>query len=293
MRPHGSQAELEHRRKLAVQRLLDGHTPTEIASILGVDTSSVRRWVHEYRERGFDALTARHVGGRPRKLTATQEKIVLRWLNEMSMNLGFPTELWTGPRVAHLIEREFGVRLHPHYIVEWLRASDMTPQIPLREPFERDPEAIATWTAKRWPAIQRKAAKSGASVAFIDESEVLMAPLVRRTWAPRGHQPHLRQIGRGEHEKVSIAAAIWYRPSSGRLALFFKTLVNEYFDSFYSACFLEAMAKSIPRPIIVIWDGGNMHKGDSIRSLNDKLGDNLILERLPPYAPMLNPVELL
>jgi transposase len=44
--------------------------------------------------------------------------------------------------------------------------------------------------------------------------------------------------------------------------------------------------------VIVVWDGGPMHKGEPIRKLCADY-PRLQLERLPPYAPDLNPVEYL
>ena len=43
----------------------------------------------------------------------------------------------------------------------------------------------------------------------------------------------------------------------------------------------------------MVWDGGNTHRGDPIRELLGRFGRRLRLERLPPYAPVLNPVEFL
>ena len=115
-----------------------------------------------------------------------------------------------------------------------------------------------------------------------------MAPLVRRTWAPRGQTPVLRQ--RGKHrERVSVAAALWVSPH--HLGLVFRTLVNDYFNNHRSAAFLEVLMREIPGRMIVIWDGGSMHKGDPIRGAVQRFAPRLELERLPPYAPMLNPVE--
>lgn len=37
--------------------------------------------------------------------------------------------------------------------------------------------------------------------------------------------------------------------------------------------------------------GGSIHKGDPFRDLEEVFAGRLILERLPPYAPELNPVE--
>src|SRR3954449_4300163 len=119
-----------------------------------------------------------------------------------------------------------------------------------------------------------------------------MAPLVRRTWAPRGQTPDFVQGGgRGPREKVSVAAALWLSPRRERLGLYFKTLVNGYFDNWYVTAFLEAMLHDLSGRFVVVWDGGTMHKGEPIRALEAHFGDRLSLERLPPFAPMLNPVE--
>jgi transposase len=48
MRDKGSPAELEHRRLLAVQRVLEGYSVEEVAEFLGVAPRSVRRWVAAY-----------------------------------------------------------------------------------------------------------------------------------------------------------------------------------------------------------------------------------------------------
>lgn len=156
MRDKGSPAELEHRRLLAVQRVLEGYSAEEVAEFLGVDPRSVRRWVAAFRQEGRAGLVARPVAGRPPKLTRTQGKVIRRWLAEKPTEHGFPTDLWTGPRVAHLIHQEFGADLNPKYLTVWLRRRGFTPQKPRRVPRERDPEVIAAWLASDWPRIQKK-----------------------------------------------------------------------------------------------------------------------------------------
>jgi len=139
-------------------------------------------------------------------------------------------------------------------------------------------------------AHQKKARRQGAHIALIDESGRLMAPLARRTWSLRGRTP--RQVQKsGTREKVSIAAAVWLSPRRNRMGLYFHTLADGYFDSWYIAAFLEAMLTDLAGRFVVVWDGGTMHKGDPIRDLMSHFSDRLDLERLPPYAPMLNPVE--
>jgi len=119
-----------------------------------------------------------------------------------------------------------------------------------------------------------------------------MAPLVRRSWAPIGQPPVLRQRA-GHREKVSVAAALWMNPARDRLGLFARTLVKDYFDSGRVAGFLRALLDELGGPVVVMWDGGTMHKGDPIRELRQDFAGSLWLERLPPYGSELMPVEQL
>jgi transposase len=147
---------LEYRRRLAIQRIADGYSTQEVAEFFGVDSSTVRRWLAAFRVRGDAGLLARAVSGRPSKLTSTQEKIALRWLNDSPAHHGFETELWTAARLAQLIHEEFGIGLNPRYLSTWLRQRGFTPQKPERVPRERDPEAIAAWLKSDWPRIKKK-----------------------------------------------------------------------------------------------------------------------------------------
>ena len=156
MRDKGTPSELERRRLLAVERVLEGYTTEEVGEFLGVDPRSVRRWVAAYREGGGPGLLSRPAPGRPPKLTLLQEKIIRRWLGDSPTAHGFDTELWTAPRLGRLIEDEFGVSLHPRYLGAWLRERGFTPQKPERVPRERDPGAIAAWLESDWPRIRKR-----------------------------------------------------------------------------------------------------------------------------------------
>jgi transposase len=292
MRLKGSPTELEHRRRLAVQRCLEGYSVDEVAAFLGVMPRTIWRWLASFRDRGPEGLEARRVSGRPRKLTVAQEKIALRWLRDNPIEHGFTTELWTAARLAQLIKEEFTIRFNPRALSAWLRDRGFTPQKPERIPRERDPGAIAAWLASDWPRIKRKAKRQGAQIALIDESGLMMAPLLRRTWSPRGQTPSLVQHG-AHRKKVSVAAALWLSPRRDHLGLYFHTLPDGYFDNWYVTAFLEAMLRDLPGRFVVVWDGGTMHKGEPIRALEAQFADRLSLERLPPFAPMLNPVEAL
>lgn len=128
-----------------------------------------------------------------------------------------------------------------------------------------------------------------ASLVLIDESGLLLAPLVRRTLAVRGQTPVLQQRAR-QRDKVSVAGALWVSPERDRLGLLALTLVNDYFDNLASAAFLTVAAKSLSGAVVVLWDQGTMPKGGPIQDVLVRY-PRLCLEKFPPYAPELNPVE--
>jgi len=125
---------------------------------------------------------------------------------------------------------------------------------------------------------------------WLDESGLLMAPLVRRSWAPKGCAPVLKQKA-AHREKVSVAGALWLTPSRDRLGLAYQTLVNGYFNNEAVAAFLDAALQGLEGAVIVIWDGGNMHQGPPIREAVAASAGRLCLERLPPHTPELMPLE--
>jgi transposase len=271
MRTVGTPGELERRRHLAVRRVADGYTAAEVAAFLEVAPSSVSRWLKASRQ---DALAARHPSGRPAKLSHTQEKVVSRWLAERPTALGFPTDLWSAPRLALLIRRDLGVSLHPNYLNAWLRRRGYTPQKPRRIPREREPGAAARWLALDWPRIKRRARERGACLMLLDESGLLMAPLLRRSWAPRGHPPEIEQKT-GHREKVSVAAGLWLSPRRDELGLACQTLIDGFFGSEETADFLDWVMRILRKPLTVIWDRGPMHQGDPIEDLVDDWGGRL------------------
>jgi transposase len=161
MRSKGLPHELEYRRCLAVRRILEGYSIDEVADFLEVQPRSVKRWLHIFRQGGWNGLASQPVAGRPSKLTPTQEKIVFRWLHDSPTEHGFPTELWSARRLGQLIWEEWGIQFNRRYLPDWLRQRGLTPQKPQRVPRERSPEAIAAWLATDWPRIKKKRGGNG------------------------------------------------------------------------------------------------------------------------------------
>jgi transposase len=292
MRTEGSPAVLEYRRRLAVRRVLDGYSVEEVADFLGVDARSVRRWLAAFLHHGADALAAVPPAGRPPKLNGEQELTVLSWLLDSPLEHGFLTDCWTAPRVAHLIEERFGITFHPRSLNRWLRLRGFAPQKPCSIAQERDPEAVARWLRCDWPRIQRKARRRDGSLVFLDESGLLMMPLLRRSQAPRGYAPVLK-VRRGQRQHVSVAAALWVSADWQQVGLFSRALLNGYFNNQRIAIFLHQLLRRLPGPVVAVWNGGPMHHGGPIPLVQRMYRRRLAFEPLPPYAADLNPVEQL
>lgn len=156
MRPHGSPEELERRRRKAISLLYKGHQPVEVARMLGVDRRSVRRWKAAWVKNGQDGIEAKPASGRPPKLNADEKSRLEKELLKGARTAGFPTDLWTCPRVTHLIDELFGVRYHVDHVCRVLRALGWSPQRPERRAAERDEDEIQRWVKEEWPRVKKK-----------------------------------------------------------------------------------------------------------------------------------------
>lgn len=155
MRPTGTPRELEQRRLRALHLLDEGFSPVEVARQLGVDRRSVRRWKAAARKGGAKAVVARPACGRPRQLSARDLKRLRGMLVRGAQAAGLPNDLWTCPRVAWLIQRQFDVHYHPAHVSRLLHGLGFSPQKPTRRAIERDEQRIRTWVEKDWPRVKK------------------------------------------------------------------------------------------------------------------------------------------
>jgi transposase len=155
MRPTGSPEELERRRERAIALLGEGYAPVDVAERVGVDRRSVRRWKAAFRKRGEKGIAARRASGRPSKLAERQRQGLERLLLKGAKAAGFPTDLWTCPRIVQVVYRQFGVSYHRAHLGRLLRSLGWSAQRPERRAVERDEEAIARWVKVEWPRVKK------------------------------------------------------------------------------------------------------------------------------------------
>lgn len=157
-------------RRLAVERVLEGESPGEVAESLWVTRRSVERWVRAWVDGGDAGLAPSRRPGRPPKLDGERAREVLGWVRQSPCDFGFPTERWTAPRVAAVLRERLGVVMNHRYLNDWLRRRGVTPQTPPRQAKERDEAAIRRWVRDEWPRVKKKPA------AWARRSDLLTKP---------------------------------------------------------------------------------------------------------------------
>ena len=155
MRPSGSAEFLETRRLRALEYWNQGLLPVEIARKIGVDRRSVRRWKASFLKDGPEAIRSKPLPGRPSRLGREDKKRLEAALLRGARAAGYSTDLWTCPRVAHVIHKTFGIRYHVDHIGRILHSLGWSPQKPQRRAVERDEAAIQNWIKAVWPRVKK------------------------------------------------------------------------------------------------------------------------------------------
>ena len=146
---------LERRRMRAVRLFEQGETQAAVARRLGVTRTTAMRWARSWGEEGREGLRAAGRAGRKPRLTAEQLADAEAVLLAGPVAFGYPTEFWTLPRVAEVIERVTDTRYHPGHVWRLLRKLGWSRQKPTTRARERDEEAIQRWVKTTWPAVKK------------------------------------------------------------------------------------------------------------------------------------------
>jgi DDE superfamily endonuclease len=140
---------------------------------------------------------------------------------------------------------------------------------------------------------QKGARVNSAWLVFLDESGVSLLPVTRRTWSPRGQTPTLRH--RCNWKRASMAAALGYHASDAERGP--RLCFHVQKDSYDTACLIEVLTQLkafyAGQRVVLLWDGLGAHWSHDMQAWLATQQDWLGVERMPAYAPELNPVEYL
>lgn len=263
-----------------------GRSAADIASVFEVTPRVVLLWVATatFINAGQNNLLAKKVSGRPSKLDAEQLHRLAFLVREHAPNqLSFDSGLWTLRLIAHLIEREFKVKLSIPTVGRVMHALGFSPQRPLHRAWEQDATLVSQWRDQELPAILARAKRNGARVLFADEASVRSDYHCGNTEGPVGQTPIVRITG--SRTSIQMIAAIALDGSMQFMVR--EGLVNaEVFLEF-----LQQLMREAKQPIILVVDGHSIHKAKLIRSYVESTQGRLELVYLPPHSPQLNPDE--
>ncbi len=133
-----------------------GWPQVRIAEALGVTEGAVSQWFKRARDGGEQALLHRKPPGSTARLTPEQRTQLRALLDQGAPAFGFRGEVWTCPRVAQLIRRQFGVSYHRAHVFKLLRSLGLSPQKPVRRATQRDESAIETFRTEQGPELGKK-----------------------------------------------------------------------------------------------------------------------------------------
>jgi len=272
-------------RRIAVQRVKSGETAAEVTRCYGLGSRTIFKWLRTAREKGIDALAPLPRSGRKRTLTEIEEQEVKRWIvGGDPRQYGFDFGLWTRQIVADLIFDQFDIRLSVSAVGNLLHHLGLTPQKPLRRAYERDEKAVKEWQKDQYPKIVKEAKKQGAEIFWLDEAAIRSDDPLQRTWGLKGKTPVVKTSG--QRQSINAISAL-----SNKGGFWYHLYTGKFNGDKFIEC-LQDFMKYRKKPVFMIMDGHPVHKSKKVREYVASLKGRLSIYLLPPYAPDLNPDEL-
>ena len=134
-------------------------------------------------------------------------------------------------------------------------------------------------------ADPKKGAREHRLIVFIDEAAFYLLPSLVATYAPVGQTPVLREVM--SHDHLSAISAV---TPEGLLRM---QVYAEPISGMHVVRFLRHLWHSLPGDWFwFCWDGAPIHRGGAVQQfLAAAPAGRFRVERLPGYAPDLNPAE--
>lgn len=135
--------------------------------------------------------------------------------------------------------------------------------------------------------VKKKALAEDYAIYYHDESTLQLCANVVHTYAPSGETPSLLLHDTKGYQHVCIASSIC---ETGDL---FFSIRDNSFKGAGIVDYLKQLLERTTRKILLIWDNASWHKSaETVAFLRSDEGKRLWVAHTPPYAPELNPDEL-
>lgn len=166
-----------------------GMSAPEIASTVLSDESHVRKVIHDFNERGFQALDPDYRGGRPKKTTPAERDRIVAVARARPDTQGVALTRWSLTKLAEHLEG-FGISLSREALRELLICAGLSHQRTRSWKWSPDPDFKAK--AERVLSLYRTKPKDGVVVCFDEMGPIQLIPHHGAGWAPEKRPERLR-----------------------------------------------------------------------------------------------------
>lgn len=278
---------LETYRFAAIKLKKSGVQINIIANSFNVTERAVYRWLKKSKTEGIKSLKSSRATGPESYLSENELSALCKLIRNPATKLGYSTDLWSGPRIRHLIKHEFGIEYHAKHMPRLLKWLGLELKFPERRALEQDPKDVRNWKQNKLPEIMNYAKKKRALLFYADESIISLIPYVGKTWAFPNTKPIIRVSGK-RGQNIGVTAAV---NQQGRMC-FELTKEKERFTAKVFIRFIKKMHRENPdRFIVLIVDGAPVHTAGVVKEFTKENDSWFRLEILPAYSPELNPTE--
>lgn len=274
--------------RFAAIKLRKSGVPTKVISnSFNVTERAVYRWFRKSKIEGNRSLKSSKATGPESYLSEKELFILCKLLRNPATKLGYSTDLWSGPRIRHLIKHKFGIEYHEKHMPRLLKWLGLELKFPERRALEQDKKEVRIWKNHTLPKILKYAKKKRALLFYADESIISLIPYVGKTWTFPNKKPIVHVSGK-RGQNIGVTAAV---NQQGRIC-FELTKEKERFTAKVFIRFIKKMRREhSTRFIILIVDGASTHTAKIVKKFVKENKSWLRLEILPAYSPELNPTE--
>jgi len=271
-------------RKRAVLAIESGQTIESIARSFGYDRATIHRWLQKYRKKkNLEVLQPIRRSGRPKKWSKRCLRLVMRDVLQPASKFGFESDFWTCRRLIQHLRKRLGKRVSQPTMWRAMREAELTYQKPEKRYKEADPDVQKKWLRDELPEIKRIARRFNAILFFEDEASIQLAPVLGKTWAPKGKTP--LQVVTGNRGSIAAISAI---SIDGRLVF---NLHRGRFRSAEIIGFLRQLLHHHPRRhLVVVLDRATPHVSKMTKKYVASQ-KRLHVFYLPSRSPEMNPDE--
>lgn len=276
---------LESMRIRAVKQVQSGVSPEDITRSLGLSSPTIYNWLASYRDGGWQALKAKSIPGRPKKLDGKKLKWIYDTIVQKSpLQFKFEFALWTRDMIQEIIFKKFKIKLGLSSVSRLLKQLGLTCQRPIFKAWQQNSQQVNNWLKKVFPKIKARAHQEKADIYFADEAGIRSDYHSGTTWAPKGETPVVQATG--ARFSINMISAVSPRGD-------FRFMVVEGgVNSAVFVTFLKRLMAGSKKKIFLIVDGYPAHKSKKAKQFIADQNGKLELFYLPPYSPELNPDEL-